>query len=159
MTTIRAARTYDAAAIAALCGELGYASTRQQVVSRLAAIEAGNARVWVAENAAGEVVAWLHIACQDSLLGDDGAEIHGLIVTRAARGMGLGRALIEHAVRWASERGCTRLCVRSRVERERAHRFYQREGFVVTKSQRVFVLDLARVEETTCLEPIGQGAH
>ena len=138
MTTIRCARTYDAAAIAALCDELGYPATRQQVVARLAAIENAAAKVFVAENAGGEVIAWLHAGVCAQLTGDDEAEILGLIVADNARSSGIGRALVERAVAWAREHGCTRLRVRSRVERERAHRFYEREGFEPAKTQRVF---------------------
>lgn len=139
MTTIRCARTYDAPAIAALCGELGYPSTRQQIVARLAAIESADAKVFVAENASGEVVAWLHVGLCTQLTGDGEAEILGLVVAAGARGNGIGRALLERACAWAAERGCTSLRVRSRIERERAHRFYEREGFELAKTQRVFV--------------------
>ena len=139
MTTIRCARTYDAAAIAALCGELGYPATRQQIVARLAAIENIVAKIFVAENAGGEVIAWLHAGVCAQLTGDDEAEILGLVVADSWRGGGIGRALVERAAAWAREHGCTRLRVRSRAERERAHRFYEREGFELVKTQRVFV--------------------
>ena len=138
MTTIRCARTYDAASIAALCGELGYPSTRQQVVARLAAIESAAAKIFVAENGGGDVVAWLHVSLCAQLTGDDEAEILGLVVAANARGVGIGRALVERALAWAREHGCTRLRVRSRAERERAHRFYEREGFEWVKTQRMF---------------------
>jgi len=138
MTTIRCARTYDAAAIAALCGELGYPATRQQVVARLAAIESAAAKVFVAENGSGEVVAWLHVGLCAQLTGDDEAEILGLVVAASARGDGIGHALVERALAWAREHGCTRVRVRSRLERERAHRFYEREGFEPVKTQRMF---------------------
>jgi len=138
MTTIRCARTYDATAIAALCGELGYPSTRQQVVARLAAIENVAAKVFVAENGNGDVVAWLYVGVCAQLTGDDEAEILGLVAAADTRGNGIGGMLVERAVAWARERGCTRLRVRSRAERERAHRFYEREGFERVKTQRVF---------------------
>ncbi len=138
MTTIRCARTYDAAAIAALCDELGYPATRQQVVARLAAIENAAAKVFVAENASGEVIAWLHAGICAQLTGDDEAEILGLVVAANARSSGIGRALVECAAAWAREHGCTRLRVRSRAERERTHRFYEREGFELIRTQRMF---------------------
>lgn len=139
MTTIRTARNYDAPALAALCGELGYAATRQQVVARLAAIEAQAAgRVFVAEDAGGAVIGWLHVALQAQLLDDEVAEILGLVVADAARGRGIGRELLRMAERWARERGATAMRVRSRVGRARAHGFYERAGYVRTKTQHVF---------------------
>ena len=135
---IRNARSYDATALAALSSELGYPATREQIGKRLAAIEAAGAAVLVAEDAQGMVCGWIHVACCAELTGQDSAEIHGLVVAAETRGAGLGRALIERASAWARERGCTQLRVRSRVEREDAHRFYLREGFTRCKTQAVF---------------------
>ncbi|MGN6520053.1 MAG: GNAT family N-acetyltransferase [Dokdonella sp.] len=136
---VRTARTYDAAAIAGLCDELGYASTRQQVVCRLAAIEAaGQGCVLVAEDANGALVGWLHVGQVASLTSDVEGEILGLVVREAARGSGIGARLVEAAERWALAHGCTRMRVRSRVERERAHRFYERAGYARVKTQVVF---------------------
>lgn len=139
MTTIRSARTYDAEALAQLCGELGYPATRQQIVCRLAAIEAapGNG-ILVAEDGEGRVTGWLHVATAVSLTDDPCAEILGFVVSAPARGSGIGRDLLRAAEAWAHARGCERLRVRSRVERERAHRFYERAGYVRVKTQAVF---------------------
>lgn len=143
MTTIRTARNYDAPALAGLSGELGYPATRQQVVARLAAIEAQAAsRVLVAENAEGAVVGWIHVALQAHLLDDDVAEISGFVVAESARNRGVGAELLHAAECWARARGAARLRVRSRIERERAHRFYERAGYVLGKTQHVLVKSL-----------------
>lgn len=142
-TTIRIARNYDAPALAALCGELGYPATRQQVVARLAAIEAEPAsRVLVAEAADGRVAGWLHVAVHAQLLDDEVAEILGLVVGEAMRGAGVGMALLAAAEAWARERGAVAVRVRSRVERERAHRFYERAGYARSKTQHAFAKPL-----------------
>lgn len=142
--TVRTARTYDAAAIAGLCGELGYPSARQQVVCRLAAIEAaGQGSVLVAEDASGVLVGWLHVGQAASLTSDVEGEILGLVVREGARGGGIGARLVEAAEHWALARGCARMRVRSRVERERAHRFYERLGYARRKIQMVFDRALA----------------
>jgi GNAT superfamily N-acetyltransferase len=139
MTTIRTARTYDAAAIAGLCGELGYPATRTRIVSRLAAIEAdAQACVLIAEDVSGVAVGWLHLALCESLVDEPCAEIRGLVVAASARGRGIGGELLRAAEAWAHARGCESLRVRSRVERERAHRFYERTGYARTKTQVVF---------------------
>jgi len=139
MTTIRAARNTDADAIAALCGELGYPATRAQVVTRLAAIRArGDADVIVADGPSGSVVGWLHVGTGASLTGDGDGEILGLVVADGARGDGIGARLVAAAEDWACARGCRRMRVRSRVERGRAHRFYERAGYARAKTQAVF---------------------
>jgi GNAT superfamily N-acetyltransferase len=137
--TIRNARTYDAQAIADLCGELGYPATREQVVKRLAVVDATPAsRVLVAENEEGRVVGWLHVGLAAHLTDDAGAEILGLVVRESARGAGIGAGLLRSAQAWAQANGVARLRVRSRAERERAHRFYERAGYVRVKTQAVF---------------------
>lgn len=139
MPRIRAARSYDVPAIATLCGELGYPATRQQVVTRLAAIEAVDGHcVLVAEDDGGHVVGWLHVAQAVHLAADPDAEIVGLVVAASSRSAGIGAALLRAAEDWARQRGASRMRVRSRVERERAHCFYEREGYVRKKTQGVF---------------------
>jgi GNAT superfamily N-acetyltransferase len=138
MTTIRAARTYDAPAIAELGVQLGYAANRQQIATRLAGIESErSSRVLVAENGEGRVVGWLHVAARTQLTEEACAEILGLVVDESARGAGIGADLIRAAEAWARAEGCTRIRVRSRDTRERAHRFYEREGYARNKVQLV----------------------
>ena len=138
MTTIRAARNYDAPAIAELGDQLGYAANRQQIATRLAGIESErSSRVLVAEDAAGNVIGWLHVAARTQLTEDACAEILGLVVAENARGAGVGAELVRAAEAWARAEGCTRMRVRSRDTRERAHRFYEREGYERNKVQLV----------------------
>ena len=138
MTTIRAARNYDAPAIAELGDQLGYAANRQQIATRLAGIESErSSRVLVAEDAAGNVIGWLHVAARTQLTEDACAEILGLVVEENARGAGVGAELVRAAEAWARAEGCTRMRVRSRETRGRAHRFYEREGYERNKVQLV----------------------
>lgn len=136
MPRIRAARNYDVPAIAALCGELGYPATRAEVARRLAALEAAPAHgVWVAEDAEGRVVGWLHAARSLHLADDEDVEVLGLVVAQNARGSGVGVELLRFAEGWAARAGSVRVRVRSRIERERAHNFYAREGYSRVKVQ------------------------
>lgn len=143
-TTIRTARNYDAPAIAGLGDQLGYAASRQQIATRLAGIESErSSRVFVAENGEGTVVGWLHVASRTQLTEDACAEILGLVVDESARGAGIGADLVRAAEAWARAEGCTRIRVRSRDTRERAHRFYEREGYARNKVQLVLHKPLA----------------
>lgn len=136
MTTIRAARTYDAQTIAELGKELGYPASRQQIATRLAGIESEpSSRVLVAEDASGRVVGWLHVAARTQVTEDPCAEILALVVDEGARGRGIGALLVDAAEAWARSIGCVMIRVRSRDTRERAHRFYERAGFVRNKVQ------------------------
>jgi GNAT superfamily N-acetyltransferase len=54
--------------------------------------------------------------------------ITALVTTSAARGTGVGRALVTAAETWAREQGCVRLSVTSAEHRADAHAFYPRCG-------------------------------
>ena len=54
--------------------------------------------------------------------------LQDLVVDRAARSGGVGKALLAAAADWARERACTHLVLSSGWGRKDAHRFYEREG-------------------------------
>ncbi|HXU46896.1 MAG TPA: GNAT family N-acetyltransferase [Thermoanaerobaculia bacterium] len=140
--TVRPATLDDAAAIAALADDLGYPTPPDRMRGRLAPLlDRPGQRVLVAERN-GSVVGWLHLATVEMVESDPFAEIYGLIVAADERGRGTGVLLLAAAEAWAASAGFTRLRVRSNVIRERAHRFYRREGYVPTKDQRIFDKDL-----------------
>ena len=53
--------------------------------------------------------------------------VHDLATAEAFRSRGFGGKLMRHLEKWAKGRGCTRLCVHTRVERESAQRFYEKK--------------------------------
>ncbi|HEY8182637.1 MAG TPA: GNAT family N-acetyltransferase [Thermoanaerobaculia bacterium] len=137
-TTIREATESDSTAIAALAGELGYATTSAEMHRRLAALQkSGNDSVLVAMRS-GKVAAWIHLSRVMSLESEVFAEIRGFVVTESERGTGVGTELVKAAEAWARERACPKIRVRSNVVRTDTRRFYENRGFVVTKTQNVF---------------------
>jgi GNAT superfamily N-acetyltransferase len=52
--------------------------------------------------------------------------------------MGAGARLLEVAEEWSRKQGCRSMSVRSNVIRERAHKFYERQGYEHYKSQKAF---------------------
>lgn len=128
----------DADRVAALTSELGYPSTGEQIARRFARIDGQpHQLVFVAEEA-GVTVAWLHVAVHPYLESDASAEILGLVVADDHRNRGIGQALVDAAEAWARAQGCATMRVRSRVTRERAHTFYERDGFRRVKTQHCF---------------------
>ena len=136
---VREATPSDAAALAALCTQLGYPALPGEAAERLAAITPGDTggAVLVAEEE-GAVLGWIHVCGIRFFQSPPFAEVGGLVVDEAARGRGVGKLLLEAGARWAAERGYRKLRVRSNVVREDAHRFYEREGFRKVKAQAVF---------------------
>lgn len=55
-----------------------------------------------------------------------------LVTDERRRSTGVGHALIAYMERIVAERGCTAFTLDSGTQRERAHKFYFREGMTVT---------------------------
>lgn len=132
-------RAADAARVAELTTQLGYPVDAQETERRFAALSerAGDA-VLVATDEADRAIAWVHVALVGSLEASNVAQIGGLVVDDAHRAAGIGAELMAAAEAWARERGARTMLVRSRSTRERAHRFYERIGYVEVKRSHVF---------------------
>ena len=135
---IRAARLADSARIAVLTEQLGYPATEAEIRTRLTTLSAREDHAFYVAEADGEVAGWIGVRTDLSLEGGGYAEIVGLVVDERRRGKGLGEDLVHAAEAWARGRGATKLRVRSNVIRERAHKFYERLGYTVTKRQVIF---------------------
>jgi len=134
---VRKAKFRDAAAIAALSGELGYPTTTEEMGHRLRALVSNDHHaVFVAEDEG--VAGWIHVSTTESLESALFAEIRGLVVTESHRGAGIGTRLVWEAEKWAEEKRIPRLRVRTNVVRLEAHVFYRKLGFTMKKSQDVF---------------------
>jgi ribosomal protein S18 acetylase RimI-like enzyme len=135
---IRRARAGDAARLAELAGELGYPTTTAEMRVRLRRVKpvATNA-IFVAEDG-GEVVGWIHVSVSYLLEVPLRAEINGLVVSAATRSRGTGARLLEAAEAWARTKKCEGMSVRSNVIRDRAHAFYERNGYEHYKTQKSF---------------------
>ena len=133
----------DAAAAAVLSGELGYPASVEEMEQRIRDLPARNDHaVFVACLPEERVVGWIDVAITHHLQADPYGEIGGLVVSGEVRSAGIGRRLLAEAEQWVSDRGIKRMVVRSRVSREDAHRFYERERYSRTKTSAVFSKDL-----------------
>lgn len=136
---IRKARRGDAARIAQLSGELGYPASPEQIAARLRQLTpATKHSVFVAESPEAGLIGWLHVSLSHLLESDLRAEVNGLIVAEGQRSAGAGAKLLQSAEEWARKRGCKGMNVRSNVIRERAHTFYERQGYEHYKTQKAF---------------------
>ena len=148
--TIRLASASDAPSLAALLGELGYPSEPERVAARLERLRGPDApdtfdRVFVAAAAdaaagptadtgkAGSLLGMLSVHRFSALHADAPvALITALVVVPVARGLGVGRRLVDRAVETGRGWGCERLIVTTHVRRADAHAFYERIGFEMT---------------------------
>jgi GNAT superfamily N-acetyltransferase len=136
---IRKAQRRDAERIAELSGELGYPASAKQMAARLRQLRpATKHAVFVAESAGAGLIGWVHVSTSHLLESDLRAEVNGLIVGEGQRSAGAGAKLLQAAEEWARRRGCKGMNVRSNVIRERAHKFYERNGYEHYKTQKAF---------------------
>lgn len=138
--TIRPLASTDAAAISALLPDLGYEATAEQVAQRLARL-----REWPDQDAFvavvdGRIVGLCHVQGVRLLVSDGYVEIQALVVSAACQGQGIGKRLVAHARAWAFARGYLRVRLRSGVQREAAHAFYEHLGFEKAKASYAFEL-------------------
>jgi GNAT superfamily N-acetyltransferase len=130
---VRRARPDDAEPIAALMAQLGYDVPAPAVTARLERLEERRA-VFVATDCE-RVVGWAALLIDEAFVDGFGAFLEGFVVDEAVRSRGIGVALLEAVEARARERGCAEIRVQSNVLRERAHSFYERNGYTKVKAQ------------------------
>lgn len=135
---VRRVRAADAERMAELAGQLGYPTNLKEMKARLReALKDRDAACFVAE-AGGRVLGWIHVSVTPLLEVERRAEVNGLIVDETVRSQGAGALLLKAGEKWAREKECKGMSVRSNVIRERAHGFYLRNGYEHYKTQKAF---------------------
>jgi len=146
---IRPATREDCAALAMLADQLGYESSAEQIARRLEGLlRSDENQVFLAEASDENAAGWIGVFVHRSLSSDPRAEISSLIVDEKQRSRGIGAALVKRAEEWAIEKGCRIMGVHTNVTRERAHAFYERNGYTMAKTQKCFRKEL-RVRAAT----------
>ena len=99
-----------------------------------AELEADPRQVLLVAETAGRVVGLLQLTFIPGLTyaGGERAQIEGVRVDRTLRGGGVGRAMIEHAIGLARQRGCVLVQLTTDKRRPEAHRFYEALGFIAS---------------------------
>ena len=132
-------RLDDASVVADLTTQLGYPVAAGELASRMSEVlGSADAALLVAVDENDTVVGWVHVERLHILERPPTANIDGLVVDEGVRSAGIGAALLAAAEAWAVTRGIGAMQVRSRTTRERAHRFYEREGYRRMKTSYVF---------------------
>ena len=135
---IRRARVSDVPRIAELSGELGYPTTAAEMKQRFVLIKPASAHAVFVAECQRNVIGWIHVSITPLLEVPRRAEVNGLIVAESHRGSGAGAALLDAAEEWARQKKCNDMSVRSNVIRDRAHAFYERQGYLHIKTQKAF---------------------
>lgn len=138
MSNIRAATLHESKSINNLSLHLGYGSTPQDVADeRLKCLlESQNDWVWVFEES-NDILGWIHVFKAHRVASAAFYEIGGLVVDPKTRNIGIGRKLVEFAIK-RSQVQKVELRVRCNSKRQDTHLFYEKTGFVNSKEQFVY---------------------
>lgn len=142
MSRPRAARASDAAEIARLAGELGYPVDATTMAARLDALMGDPRQCVRVVDWAGRLAGWIAAERRLGLEVEERVEITGLVVDGTSRRGGVGRTLVAAAEAWAREQGIGVVVVRSNVQRQASHPFYEGLGYLRRKSQHVYTKHL-----------------
>jgi GNAT superfamily N-acetyltransferase len=139
MTRIRPVAIADATEIARLSAQLGYPADVAVFAQRLAALlDSPKHAVLVADAGDAGLLGFVGVEHRLMLEMGERVEIVGLVVDAVARRGGVGRALVAAAEHWARARGIDEVFVRSNVVRPESHPFYERIGYLRSKTQHVY---------------------
>ena len=128
--SIRPLEPVDAEALAPMIADLGYPITPEIIRERLPQLEATGFEMLVTEidgRVAGCCsLSIMHVLHRKQPVG----RISMMVVDRALRGKGIGARLVAAAEERLRACGCGMIEVTSALQREDAHRFYERLGYV-----------------------------
>ena len=130
MIEVRLCTPEDAAAVSALLGELGYEVSSQAAAERVQRLNETRSDPICIVDEDGRPLGLIALhRCHMIQYRSPNAQITALVVHQRARRRGIGRLLIDHALRWAEQRGCELVELTSALNRAKAHAFYRNLGF------------------------------
>jgi GNAT superfamily N-acetyltransferase len=130
VSEVRPCRPKDAAAVSALLGELGYEVTPEAAAERVRRLmDTGLDATFVAIDDGRPLGLIALHRCQMIQYRAPVTRITALVVDQQARRRGIGRLLVDHALRWAEQRECELVELTSALDRAEAHAFYRDLGF------------------------------
>lgn len=135
---MRPATLDDTPALQVLMSQLGYPASLDAFARRIAAVLGTPGNDVIVAEREGVVLGLAHAAALPLLEDEGSVHLLALVVDETARGQGIGARLVAEVEAWGAARGCTRVVVRSSIGRTRTHGFYERLGFLNTKTQYQF---------------------
>ena len=115
---------------------LGYDYDLEKQKAKIQAVLNDSTQVIFVAECNNKVVGYIHLVNYDVIYADNFKNCLGLAVDNDYKRNGIGSALLKQAEIWAKENGAAGIRLCSGVEREKAHQFYQSQGYEVTKLQK-----------------------
>ncbi|TPG38179.1 GNAT family N-acetyltransferase [Flavobacterium pectinovorum] len=139
---LRHAELNDVEFINKLSNQLGYKSTIEKTHNRLSEIlnNVDNCIYVIIVNE--NIIGWIHGFYSLRVESESFVEIGGLIVDENYRRNGIGKILVKKVIEWAHSKKSNKIRVRCNTLRKETHIFYNRIGFIETKEQKIFDMNL-----------------
>ncbi len=120
-----------------LLAELGYDIPMDELTRRFEnVINREDHAVFIAKDRSENALGLIHVYERAALEKPVEAYIQSLVVTLAARRLGVGKALNEAAETWAKDRGLQSIALHTQMHRDDAVSFYTKEGYAeITQSR------------------------
>ncbi|OGO18821.1 MAG: hypothetical protein A2Z14_00360 [Chloroflexi bacterium RBG_16_48_8] len=151
---IRQAVHEDAASLAILSMQLGYITSKEEIMERLPKVQKMEEHVvYVAVSQDETILGWIHVLISHRLVSESFAELGGLVVAEGYRRQGIGEILLHKAEEWAVGKGLGIFRIRARSSREGAHRFYVKMGYQLWKEQKIFEKQLHNKKRSNPISP------
>ncbi len=115
---------------------LGYDYDLEKQKAKIQAVLNDSTQVIFVAETNNKVVGYIHLVNYDVIYADNFKNCLGLAVDNDYKRNGIGSALLKQAEIWAKENGAAGIRLCSGIEREKAHQFYQSQGYEVTKLQK-----------------------
>jgi GNAT superfamily N-acetyltransferase len=136
---VRSIEPSDAEQVSVLTEQLGYQRSAEDIRAWIEALPMrAKDRAGFVACIADEIVGWIEVSVQHHLQSEPHALIGGLVVKDGYRNRQIGLRLCEYVETWTWERGLDIVRVTSRSTRLDAHRFYDRNGYTLTKLSHVY---------------------
>jgi GNAT superfamily N-acetyltransferase len=142
--TIDRMRSSDLPRVLEMNKQFGYDSTLIELQNRFRKIDTNPTHaLFAARDENGTALGYVHIHHDpESLLENERAILHALVVHEEARRKKIGAQLLGKAEDWAKSQKLTSIRLRSNLKREDAHRFYRAHGYETKKTSYTFIKTL-----------------
>lgn len=119
--------------------ELGYIYSKEKVKKRIEHILKNTKDMILIAQKYDEVVGYIHGSPYEVLYYDSLINILGFVVKGKYRKTGIGSVLIESLECWGKQKGYSGIRLVSGYDRQEAHKFYEKHGYINRKDQKNFI--------------------
>ena len=139
MVSIRRVSISDYKYIYMLNKELGYLYEEEKVRKKIKYIIENKKDIILVAYINNNIIGYIHGSEYELLYSDSLINILGFVVKESYRKNGVGTALIDKLEEIAIEKKYSGIRLVSGIDREDAHRFYERNGYIYRKEQKNFI--------------------